>query len=219
MYLDLAYQKSFYEQGHYWGGYLDIDKPFSFIPFDYYKNSTRDINGNLVSKTYFEKKQRLTEYGRENIVGIQGLLWAETLTSPQRMEYMMLPKLLAVAERAWAPDPAWANEKDSVTAARMYDLAWSEFVNVIGKRELRRLDHYKGGFSYRIPTAGAKIIDGKVHVNTQLPGFTIHYTTDGSEPTEKSKVYSEPITEKGTIKIALFNFSGRAGRSISIENK
>lgn len=219
VYLDLAYQKSFYEQGHYWGGYLDIDKPFSFIPFDYYKNSTHDINGNKVSKTFFDKKERLTEYGRDNIVGIQGLLWAETLTTPERMEYMLLPKLLAVAERAWAKDPSWATEPDSAKAAELYNHAWLQFVNVLGKRELPRLDHYRGGFKYRIPTAGAIVKDGKVYVNAQIPGFIIRFTADGTEPTVKSKIYSQPITEKGTIKIALFNGSGRSGRSISIENR
>ncbi len=218
MYLDLAYQKSFYEQGHYWGGYLDIDKPFRFIPFDYYKNSTHDINGNTVSRNFFDKKERLTDYGRENIVGIQGLLWAETLTSPERMEYMLLPKLLGVAERAWAPDPDWAREKDSAKAQKLYQHAWSHFISQVGKRELPRLDHYAGGFQYRIPTPGAILKDGKVQVNAQIPGFIIRYTTNGSEPTASSKVYSEPIKEKGTIKIALFNAAGRAGRTISIHN-
>jgi hexosaminidase len=218
VYLDLAYQKNFYEQGHYWGGYLDIDKPFRFIPFDYYKNATHDINGNVVTKTFFDKKERLTDYGRENIVGIQGLLWAETLTTPQRMEYMMLPKLLAVAERAWAKDPSWATERDSTKAADLYNQDWSAFLNVVGKRELPRLDYYKGGFQYRIPTPGAIVKDGSVHVNAQFPGFIIRYTTDGSEPNVNSRIYQGPLTEKGQIKTALFAGNGRTGRSVTVAN-
>ena len=35
-------------------------------------------------------------------------LWGETIKSPNDMEYMLLPRLLGFAERAWAKDPDWA---------------------------------------------------------------------------------------------------------------
>lgn len=214
MYFDLSYQKSFYEPGYYWGGYVDVDKPYYFIPFDYYKNSTEDINGNKVTSAYFKNKERLTEYGQQNIPGIQGLLWSETLKSAAQMEYMLLPKLLALAERAWAQNPAWATEKDSVKSAALYNQRWSQFVNVLGKRELPRLDYYAGGFNYRIPTVGTTTINGKMQANIQFPGLSIRYTTDGSEPTLNSKVYTTPIPNNGKIVFKAFNNNGRGGRAI-----
>lgn len=217
-YFDMAYYKDFDEPGYYWGGYVDIDKPFYFIPYDYFKNSTEDKFGNALNKSIFIGKQRLTDYGKNNIVGLKGLLWAETLTSSDRMEYMLLPKLLGLAERAWSKDPEWATEKDSAKAAVLYADAWSTFVNVLGKRELPRLCYYAGGFNYRIPCPGAIIENDKVIVNMQIPGFTIRYTTDGKEPAPTSNIYNGAITAKGTIKLKAFDAKGRGGRSSVVED-
>ncbi|PVY42331.1 family 20 glycosylhydrolase [Pontibacter virosus] len=219
LYLDLTYQKAYEEPGLYWAGYLDLDKPFYFIPFDYMKNQKVDTDNKPINPAVFKGKEQLTAYGRTNIVGLQAPLWSEMIKTPERLEYMLLPKLLGLAERAWAPDPAWATESDAAKGEAAYNQAWSAFVNVLGKRELPRLSHYAGGFQYRIPTAGAVVENGKVLANVQLPGFTIRYTTDGSEPTEKSKVYTGPISEKGEIKLKVFAPSGRSGRVVTVGNK
>ena len=218
-YLDLSYQREFAEGGLNWGGYLDVDKPFYFIPYDYYKNVKVDASNEPVDRAIFAGKERLTEAGRANIIGLQAPLWSEMVTSPERFEYMLLPKLLGLAERAWSKDPAWATEADMAKSDELYGQAWTEFVNVLGKRELPRLDHYAGGFRYRIPTPGAIAENGRVIANAQFPGMVIRYTTDGSEPTQKSKVYAGPITAKGTVKLRAFNSTGRAGRTVTVENK
>ena len=158
-------------------------------------------------------------YGKEQIPGVQGLLWAEAVTSPAKMEYLLLPKLMGLAERAWSKDPSWATEKDSAKAKTLYDQAWSQFVNVLGKRELPRLDYYNGGYQYRIPTPGIQVEQGMVKMNTQLPGLSIYYTTDGSEPTLKSKRYTQPIPAKGVIKARLFTPSGRGGRTVAADQQ
>jgi hexosaminidase len=123
---------------------------------------------------------------------------------------------LAVAERAWAKDPTWAVETDQAKSDQLYRQAWSEFISTVSKRELPRLDMYGGGFQYRIPTAGAKLVGGKVAANVQLPGLTIRYTTDGTEPTPASPVYTEPIAATGPVKLKVFNARNRAGRTVTI---
>ena len=40
---------------------------------------------------------------------------------------------------------------------------------------------------------GIKITEGKLYANCVLSGATIHYTTDGSEPTLQSPVWKEPL--------------------------
>ncbi len=217
-YLDLAYNASFDEPGQNWGGYVDVDKPFYFIPFDYLKNVKEDASGNPVDHFDATGKARLTDYGKSNIVGIQGLLWSENNISTDRVEYMMLPKLLGVAERAWAPNPAWATEKDTAKANELYNQAWSEFVNTLGKRELPRLSYYHNGFNYRIPTPGIKIENGSVLVNVQFPGLSIRYTTNGKEPNTSSALYTQPIHTKGRIRVAAFNAGGKHGRMAEIIN-
>lgn len=212
LYFDMSYYKSFDEPGYYWGAYTDVDKPFSFIPYDYFKNSKEDRLGNPLDRSIFNGKERLTDYGKQNIVGIQGLLWSETVNSPERMDYMMLPKLMGMAERAWAPSPTWAETNDE----KAYQKAWSVFANQLGKRELPRLDAFAGGFAYRVPTAGALVEGNQVQANVQLPGLTIRYTTDGTEPTVNSAVYSQPISVSKGMKVRVFNNVGRAGRTVEV---
>jgi hexosaminidase len=211
-YFDMAYQKSFDEPGYYWGGFVDVDKPFYFIPFDYFKNAQEDLFGNPLDRSIFIGKERLNDYGKSNITGIQGLIWSENMISNDRLEYMLLPKLLGMAERAWAPSPSWSTEKDSSTAAKDYSQAWSVFVNTLAKRELPKLDYLGGGFNYRIPEPGVIIQDGKVIVNSEFPGMQIRYTTDGTDPVLTSKIYEGPIEDNGKVKVRLFNTRGRGGR-------
>ncbi|RZK83157.1 MAG: beta-N-acetylhexosaminidase [Pedobacter sp.] len=214
MYIDLSYNKSFDEPGQYWGGYVDLDKLFRFIPFDFYKSQKENERGIPFKPNHFTGKERLTEKGKQNIIGIQAPLWSEIITTEVQQEYLMLPKLLGLAERSWADDPNWAIQTDKNKAKDAYEYAWSEFVNVIAKKELPRLDHYAGGFRYRIPTPGVKLEDGKVVANVQFPGFEIRYTTDGSEPTRSSKIYSEPLPESKMLSFKVFNQEGRGGKTI-----
>ncbi|WP_341842933.1 family 20 glycosylhydrolase [Chitinophaga caseinilytica] len=210
-YFDMAYARDYDEPGFYWGGYVDIDKPFYFIPLDLYKNAKEDDAGNPLPASTFVGKDRLTEYGASNIVGIQSALWSETVKSPQRVEYMVLPKLLGMAERAWAPDPSWTQDLGQ------YNEAWNKFANVVGQREIPRLATLNGGYNYRIPTAGVKNDNGKVLTNVQLPGLIVRYTTDGKEPSAKSPAWSGPIDAKGTLRFRVFDQTGRGGRTVTVQ--
>jgi len=82
LYFDMAHYKSFDEPGYYWGAFVDIDKPFSFIPYDYFKNTSVDRDGLPINKSIFIGKQRLTDYGKTNIAGLQGCLWGENIKTP-----------------------------------------------------------------------------------------------------------------------------------------
>ncbi|MDB5134290.1 MAG: beta-N-acetylhexosaminidase [Mucilaginibacter sp.] len=210
LYFDMANYKSFDEPGYYWGAFADIDKPFSFIPYDYFKNSKVDKNGLPLNRSIFIGKQRLTDYGKSNIIGMQSAVWGENIKSTQRLEYMMLPRLLGFAERAWAKDPDWATEKDTAKSEALYQQAWVNFLNVLGKRELPRLSYYAGGYGYRIPKPGAILQDGKYFANEQFPGLTIRYTTNGKDPDAKSPIYNDAVTNNNSvIKFRVFDNKGR----------
>ncbi len=218
-YFDLAQKPSFDEPGDAWIGYLDVNKVFSFIPYNYYKNAKEDIAGNRLPADLLKGKEQLTPVGVQNIVGLQGAMWQENIGTPKLFEYMLLPRLLALAERAWAKEPAWAITNDAVIAQQEYEKDLSVFVNVLGKRELPKLSFYNVGYNYRIPSAGAIVSNREVIANVQMPGFDIHYTVDGSEPSLKSNIYLSPISNKGIIKLTVFDKAGRSGKTIAIENK
>ncbi|MFI5162810.1 MAG: family 20 glycosylhydrolase [Sphingobacteriales bacterium] len=210
LYLDMAHYKSFDEPGYYWGAFTDIDKFYSFIPYDYFKNSKVDKNGLPINRNIFVGKQRLTDYGKSNIIGLQCALWGENIKSNERLEYMLLPRMLAFAERAWSQNPAWATEPNMAKSDSLYQISWVNFLNVMGKREMPRLDHIDGGFQFRVPKPGVILQDGKYFANVQFPGLTIRYTTNGKDPDAKSPIYKDAVTnDNSIIKFRAFDNKGR----------
>jgi hexosaminidase len=208
-YFDMAHNRNPEEPGVHWGGYTELDKVFDFIPFDYMKNAAID-------PAIVRARDGLTDYGQRNIAGLEATLFTETVRDVATMDYLVMPRLLALAERAWAPDPAWAREPDARKAAALHDSAWSAFVNVLGKRVLARLDAEQTGIAYRIAPPGLRLAQGGVVANHQLPGLTLRYTIDGSEPDAASAPVSGPIRARGTVRVAAFTADGRAGRSSRI---
>ncbi|GAB1464435.1 family 20 glycosylhydrolase [Pedobacter sp.] len=212
-YFDMAYSKDNDERGLYWGGYVDTDKPFYYVPLDYYKTAKENYLGLPVEPSILQNKERLTDVGKSNIVGLQCLLWSEKVTTAAEQEYMLFPKLLGFAERAWATSPSWAEEKDTVKSEHKYQQAWNFFANVLGKKELPRLDVYAGGVAYRVPPVGLIKIEGKVQAKTQFPGLQVRYTTDGSTPTYNSKLYNAPVPYVKGIKFKAFSTNGRSSKT------
>jgi hexosaminidase len=161
----------------------------------------------------FVGKDRLTDYGRGNVLGIQGNLWAETLNAPGELDYKLVPKIFGLAERAWAPEPDWEREKDEVRSDALFRAAWSTFVSVVGKRELPRLDREQPPWAYRIPKPGLAVVDGQVRASLEIPGFTLRFTTDGTEPTAKSPEVRGGIPITHEVRVAAFDRNGRKGHS------
>ena len=212
LYFDMAYNKNPDEPGVNWAAYTELDTVFDFIPFD----STRKSPTDATPKPGLDG---LTDYGQRQILGLEGVLFSETVRSRALMDYLLMPRLLALAERAWAPDPAWTQQHDVVKAKALHDADWSVFVNQLGRRVLPQLDAQLPGVQYRIAPPGLQIVDAKVLANQQFPGFALRYTTDGSEPNMSSPLVVGPITAKGVIQVAAFNRSGRQSRSSRIESR
>ena len=214
LYFDLAYDKHPEEPGYAWAGLVDTRKAWEFVPLDLFKSARTDLLGRPIGAATFADRARLTADGRQRVLGIQGQLWAENSTTPAILEYQTFPKLLGLAERAWAAQPAWARVEDTVERQRQEEISWNEFANRLGRHELPRLDQLHGGVRYRLPPPGAVIRDGRLHANTAFPGLEIRYTTDGSEPVESSTLYSGPVAVNGNVKLSTFDTRGRASRAV-----
>ena len=217
LYFDLAQAPSFEEPGDAWAGYLDLSKVFAFSPYNYFRYTKTSMAGKPLPVGYFDGKEQLKEASKSNIVGLQAALWGENMTDPKFVEHMIMPRLLALSERAWAREASWELEQDAAKSASFYNDAWSVFVNRLGKMELPRLDYYHGGYGYYIPAPGAIRVRAEVLVNHQLPGMTLRYTTDGSQPSIESRLYTRPIKDNGTVKVAAFDHRGRASQAITVE--
>ena len=218
-YFDMAYDKHPRETGFYWAGFVDLQDPFAFVPFDLYKSAERTSMGHPIDPdSAFAGQVRLADSARTNILGLQGQLWGETLRSADRMEYMAVPRLLSLAERAWAPQPDWAQLEDISLLREQRDAAWRAFAHRLGRRELPRLSRRAPEWSYRLPPPGATIEDDTLRANAALPGLPIRYTTNGSSPTPESPRYDGPVSvaPDATVRLRTFDGRGRGGRTVVV---
>jgi hexosaminidase len=220
LYFDLAYEKHPDETGYYWGAFVDTKKVYEFNPFNIYLGVTEDKFGNPLNQEMLNSKVRISETGKKNILGIQGQLWAENLKGDKVLEYMAFPKLIALSERAWAKDPAWSTIKSDPERNTEFQKSWTRFANTVGQKDLPRLDHLFGGVNYRISPPGAEIKEGQLYASTEYSGLVIRYTTDGSEPSASSAVYSSPVPVKNeTVKLKTFTSTDRASRTVIIKGQ
>jgi len=211
LYFDFAYAKHPQEPGYYWAGFVDTREPFGMPPLDAPLTQGRDAMGRTPAPARVAALAPLDAQGRSRVAGLQGQLWGENACSRERVEYLAMPRMIALAERAWSGDPAW---QDGADLAR----DWNEFANRLGQRVLPQLDRLPQPWAYRLPPPGAIVTDGVLHANVDLPGLALHYTLDSCEPTTASARYTAPVTltQNATIKLASFDHNGRASRIVTL---
>jgi hexosaminidase len=160
------------------------------------------------------RQDRMSAAARRRIVGLEATLFSETVRGPERLAYMLMPRLLALAERAWAAEPDWERRPDEQAQAR----ARAVFMQQLGRQLLPRLDAELPELHYRIAPPGLVRQGDRVLALAQLPGMTLRYTSDGSVPRPDSPLVQGPITARGRIAVAAFDRNGRAGRPSFIDN-
>lgn len=193
-------------------GHNVIMTPTSHCYFDYYQSENEDepiaIGGFLpLEKVYGFNPipEELTTEESKYVLGAQGNIWTEYIPTEKHLEYMAYPRMLALSEVVWS-QTEHKNYKDFVSRLENYH------------QRLDALDINYANHLYEIE--GGLISDeGKSYyeLNTLTEGKSIHYTSDGSEPTINSKVYDSkiPITESTTIKAAVFNEEKQLGKTFT----
>ena len=115
------------------------------------------------------------------VLGAQANLWAESIISSNHVEYMVLPRMLALAEVVWSPKEA---------------KNWNDFNDRVQRHfkvfDQMGLTYCKGNYTVHIIP---EFKNGKLValLSSEIKNAKIHYTIDGSEPTSQSTVYTEPI--------------------------
>lgn len=215
LYFDLAWKNTFDEPGHTWAGFIDLYKAYSFLPTNFFLNVTDDGKGKKIVPSFFDKKERLTATGKQNIIGIKSGAWSEKILTTDRQDYMLYPRLLALAERAWAKETIW--EKTNRFDKATFDKEYRAFVAKVGEDELQKLNIINGGYYYRLPKIGLKLAEGKLLLNTEYPGFDVFYTDNGEEPDLKSKKVGQSLAYdiKKTYKFRVITAGGRMGEVVS----
>jgi len=167
------------------GGYTPLKKVYTFNP---------------VPEELSKKEARF-------ILGGQGNVWTEFITTPEQVEYMALPRMSALAEVLWTPV-----EKQN----------WPDFRKRLKKQferfEFMKVNYSKG--SFLIDIKPEKDADGSLTItleSEQLLPEQLHYTLDGTDPTKQSPVYKKPlhINSTTTIKAAFIDDRGKPIRLVS----
>jgi len=189
-YMDMAYSWHQNEQGLHWGGKVDEFDAWCALPANIYASARTAVDGTPINiTTAGDGKVKLEK--PENIIGVQAQLWGETLRSFDEVQYMMLPKMMGVSERAWTAIPEWSKDLTNTAA---YSEARHQYNLKIGTRELPLL--HSMGFNFRVGPPGIKLVDGMLEINTQYPDELVTYTLDGSEPTIESARWTAPVPVK-----------------------
>jgi hexosaminidase len=220
LYFDLAYAKHPQEPGYYWAGFVETRHAFVFCPLDMIASAASDPMGREIPPARLAAMARLSPDGRARILGLQGQLWGENARSRARIEYLAAPRMVALAERAWSPDPGWCGIEDPSVRAAAIETDWNEFANRLGQRELPRLDRAPLAYGYRLPPPGVLREGRTLHANVALPGLALHYTLDGSAPDAGSPAYAGPVpagADATVFKVASFDTRGRASRIVTID--
>ena len=116
-------------------GHDVVMTPYSHTYFDYYQadpeNEPLAIGGLLPLEkvyAYDPVPAELNEQQRHHILGVQGQVWTEYISTPEKAEYMAFPRACAMAEIGWTPSDQKDYELFSSTLLR--HLIRLDFMNV-----------------------------------------------------------------------------------------
>lgn len=141
------------------------------------------------------------EQAASRVLGVQGCAWSEFIDDSPHLEYMVLPRLLAVAEMGWSP----ASCRD-----------WEDFKRRLSVHvpALRAAGLNCYPLSDRVDISSS-IEEGKALVSFECEKYSseLRYTLDGSTPNSSSALYTAPFELSGPalVKVSRFEDGVPAG--------
>ncbi|WP_294028740.1 family 20 glycosylhydrolase [Sphingopyxis sp.] len=216
-YFDMPYAPHPDEGGYDWASRgVDPYQVYGFMPGNLPANAATIRNIHAEGKS-IEDKPALQPGHR--VAGLQAQLWSETIRTDAQVDYMLFPRLLALAERAWAPAPwtpayqagATYEWGDSRVDAAKLKTGWQDFAGRVAAQfpMLERI-----GVAYRVAPPGACIVGGKLEANSMFPGTAIEYRIGDGAWTR----YAGPVAVDGAVDLRSRSADGkRASRTVRVE--
>jgi len=201
--------------------------PQWFEPLTYFGNNTlKDVYD-------FEPvKQDWTPEMKDLFMGVQASLWTEFCWNNEDVDYLLFPRLTALAEVAWSqPErkdwPSYLKALDRLTpqieslglkgARSMYNIQHEVKVGSEerGVRSENTLANKQSTSHSTLPTPHSSL---EVSLNCIRSDVEIRYTTNGKEPTAKATLYKQPIALKQstTVKAATFQNGKQMGATLTL---
>jgi hexosaminidase len=138
----------------------------------------------------------LNQEEQKLVLGGQGNLWTEYISTTSYAEYMALPRMTALAEVLWSPENKldWDDFKNRMlTQFARFDGMSVNYCQGSGKVDVKAL-YYVDENPYSL------------QLETEAPGTTIYYTMDGYNPGIKSFIYKKPVKLNHTITLKAIAF-------------
>lgn len=147
----------------------------------------------------------LSSEARQHIMGVEACIWTEHIPDIPKLQYMLLPRMLALAETGWTSVPNKNYQRFAHSALPVH---------------LQRFD--KAGMNYRVPAVydyvDTTISTGSFRLEVAqppVPGARIYYTLNNRPPGDYDHLYTGPVTitiPKGktiTLKTIVITPAGR----------
>lgn len=197
-------------------GHDAVMAPQNYLYFDFYVADPRTepyyaIGGYTPLKRVYSYNpvlaDSLTEAESKHIIGVQANTWTEYIPTTERVEYMIFPRALALAEVAWSPQEirSWEDFKPRLNAhiPVLQDMGINAFTLSDDIDIVMKVDTVKKQIA--------------ITLDAEKYPVEIRYTTDGSIPTTSSSIYKHPIIVKDSsiIKAAIFKDGKIQGGKVS----
>jgi hexosaminidase len=130
------------------------------------------------------------ELVKKHVIGLQGNIWTEYIQTDERRDYQAFPRGVAIAETGWTLDENknWDSFRERMT---------SDFLRM----SIIKVNACRNFFNVNINTRTDEDGALKVLLETYYPKADIHYTTDGTVPTQNSPVYNDPFVLTSNINL------------------
>lgn len=185
-------------------GHDVVMTPTDYCYLDYYQSQNPDeplaIGGFLpIEKVYAFNPvpDELAADKRQHIIGAQANIWTEYIPTVDQLFYMAYPRASAMAEVLWSP--AEGRDFSDFSERLIPHFARLEAMGI------------KPAFRFFDPNGAISSIAGDVEVSlsNNVPGSTIHFTLDGTDPTADDAPYTAPISITGTTTVKAGTFINR----------
>ncbi|MCS6928781.1 MAG: glycoside hydrolase family 20 protein [Saprospiraceae bacterium] len=190
-------------------GQYAIMCPTSHCYFDYYQSDPAQeplaIGGFLTVQRVYDYEPvpaSLTAEEARFILGAQGNVWTEYISTPEQVEYMAFPRACALSEVLWTP----ANKR-----------APGDFMRRL-RNHFRFLENMGVNYARSYYDVKATFNGGYVSLSTADAQAQIKYTLDGSDPKPTSPgMYSPiPLSKTTTLKAAALVDGKFPGRILTV---
>ena len=190
-------------------GYDVVMAPYHYTYFDFYQSPPNlepyiTYAQLLMDTVYaFNPALQLSNQEAKHVLGGEACLWTENVETPKRVEYMLLPRLLAFSEVLWS-QPENKNQ--------------AGFINKV-EEQFKRFDAGKINYAKSIynvtirPSFDSITKTISVTLADETHKYLIRYTTDESIPTARSALFTNALNVNKSVRLkaSVFKSGKRTG--------